>query len=393
MDVFNKLLVSSCYGIREHTSTEKDYKDFVANGQNLMYLTIVCGEKQWEESFFRNLGLCEKYNIPVIVHDNKMNELGENITEDDVRQYTKTYCTSPVYAGNGFADEPGPGQYPMLAHLTRTYMNVFPDKLTFINVLPMYAANFVFGDLDYEEYLEDFAKIVPVDHISVDVYPFTIDESGNKYTYDEYIRALDIQAQICRKYNKKFWLYIQSMEFLPNREPGLEEMRFQVWSGLSFGMTHLLHFCYDVPGGSIRPDRTKKPVWSYVRTVNTELLAISDAYMQYKNLGAYVYEAGEVPEYTQFENNYEGFDAVEIISSNETLLIGCFDKKEGEGKAFTITNMSEVSLGKIADVEFAVPGAKKVTAYIKGIPNVLCEVDGKYYASLDCGEGIFVTVE
>ena len=120
-------------------------------------------------------------------------------------------------------------------------------------------------------------------------------------------------------------------------------------------------------------DRTKKSVWTYTRTVNMELSAISDAYMQYKNLGAYTYEAGDVPEYTQFENNYEGFDALNIISSNETLLVGCFDKKEGNGKAFTVVNMSEVSLGKIADVEFAVPNAEKVTAYIKGIPTVLRE--------------------
>ena len=393
MDLSDKILISSCYGIRELTSTEKDYKDFITNGQNLMYLTVVWGEKEWEDSFFHNLKLCEKYNISVLVHDNKMNDLGDNLTEEDVREYTKSYSSSPVYAGNGFADEPGPDQYPTLAHIIKTYLSVFPDKRTFINLLPMYAANFVFGDLDYEEYLEDFAKMVPVDHISVDVYPYTIDENGNKYTYDEYIRGLDMQAQVCRKYNKEFWLYVQSMEFLPNREPGLEEMRFQVWSGLCFGMTHLLHFCYDVPGGSIRADRTKKSVWTYTRTVNMELSAISDAYMQYKNLGAYTYEAGDVPEYTQFENNYEGFDALNIISSNETLLVGCFDKKEGNGKAFTVVNMSEVSLGKIADVEFAVPNAEKVTAYIKGIPTVLREVDGKYYVSLDCGEGAFVTVE
>lgn len=393
MDLSNKFLISSSYGLRELSVSEKDYKDFIANGQNLMFLTVVWGDKKWEENFFTNLALCEKYEIPVIVYDNVMNDLSEKLTEEDVKKYTAAYSSSPVYSGNGFADEPGPEQYPALAHIVGTYLRVFPDKRTFINLLPLYAANFVFGDLDYEEYLESFAKTVPVDHISVDIYPFTVDDNGVKYTYDEYLRSLDMPAQICRKYNKEFWLYVQSMEFLPNREPGLEEMRFQAWSGLSFGMTHFMHFCYDVPGGSIREDRTKKPLWSYTRAVNTELAAFSDIYMGYKNLGAYVYESGEVPEYTVFENNYSDFDCMRILSSTETLLVGCFDEKAGSGKAFTFVNMSEVSAGKIADVEFSVPGAAKVTAYIKGIPHELRSVDEKYYISLDCGEGAFVTAE
>ena len=75
------------------------------------------------------------------------------------------------------------------------------------------------------------------------------------------------------------------------------------------------------------------------------------------------------------------------------MLIGCFDKKEGEGHAFTLVNMAELGDGKIADVEFELDGANKVTAYIKGLPVELKPVDGKYFTALDCGEGIFVTVE
>ena len=47
----------------------------------------------------------------------------------------------------------------------------------------------------------------------------------------------------------------------------------------------------------------------------------------------------------------------------------------------------------IADVEFELDGANKVIAYIKGLPVELKPVDGKYFTALDCGEGIFVTVE
>lgn len=33
MDLSNKFLISSSYGLRELSVSEKDYKDFIANGQ------------------------------------------------------------------------------------------------------------------------------------------------------------------------------------------------------------------------------------------------------------------------------------------------------------------------------------------------------------------------
>lgn len=64
-----------------------------------MFLTVVWGDKKWEENFFTNLALCEKYEIPVIVYDNVMNDLSEKLTEEDVKKYTAAYSSSPVYSG------------------------------------------------------------------------------------------------------------------------------------------------------------------------------------------------------------------------------------------------------------------------------------------------------
>lgn len=392
--------IGAMYGVREEDVAkglldevpEKDFQDLVANGQNLLFLTIVHGEPVWEKCFTHCMKLAEKYNIRVIVHDNVMNGCGKNITKEDVKKYTASYANSPVYVGQGFHDEPSRSQYAEINKLVSTYKSVYPDKMTFVNLLPMYAANFVFGDEDFEEYLEDFAKTVDCEYICTDVYPLLI-EDGTKYTYDDYLRSFDIQAQLCRKYNREFRMYIQSMEFLPNREPSLEDFRFQVYCSLSFGAQTILHFLYDVPGGAIRADRVKKAVWAYSRTVNTELNAISDVYMQYKNLGAYTFKTKNSPVYADFDNEYTEFDLITNLTSNETILIGCFEKEFGEGKAFTLVNMSELQDYTIADVEFTIKNAKRVTSYQKGIPTELKAVDNKYYISLDSGEGVFITVE
>lgn len=392
--------VGAMYGIRDESVAkglldeipEKDFRDLVANGQNIMFLTIVHGDPVWEKLFKQTMALAEKYNVRVIVHDNIMNLLGEKITPEDVKKYTASYANSPVYAGQGFHDEPAQSQYPEIAKLVSVYKSVFPDKMTFVNLLPMYAANFVFGDDDYEEYLENFAKTVDCEYICTDVYPLLI-EDGTKYTYDEYLRNFDIQAQLCRKYNREFRMYIQSMEFLPNRGPSLEDFRFQTYCALSFGAQTILHFLYDVPTGSFDSEHKKTPLWAHSRTINTELNAISDVYMQYKNVGAYTYKTENSPAYADFDNEYTDFDLIEDMESNETILIGCFEKEDGAGKAFTLVNMSELQEYTIADVSFALKDAKKVMSYQKGIPTELTCVDGKYYVSLDSGEGVFITVE
>ena len=250
--------IGSMYGIREeylakgliNEIPEVDYKNYIAHGQNLMFLTVVWGNPTWEKIFKDALAMCEKYNIRVIIHDNVMNDKGEKLTEEDVKKCTSYYKDSPVWVGNGFDDEPSPNDYPRIQHVLETYLKVYPGKDTYVNLLPMYAAAFVFGELNFEKYLEDFAKTVTsADYICTDVYPL-LQDNGKKFTYDEYLRSLDIQAQLCRKYNKDFRIYIQSMEFGPNRCPDAADFRFQSWVALSFGCNTILHFCYDITGGA-----------------------------------------------------------------------------------------------------------------------------------------------
>ena len=111
--------IGSMYGIREeylakgliNEIPEIDYKNYIAHGQNLMFLTVVWGNPTWEKIFKDALAMCEKYNIRVIIHDNVMNAKGLDLTEEDVKNYTSYYKDSPVWIGNGFDDEPSPADY------------------------------------------------------------------------------------------------------------------------------------------------------------------------------------------------------------------------------------------------------------------------------------------
>lgn len=394
----NRIHVGAWNAVNEYLTVESDFKEIAKSGMDFIIMTYTRDDKAIE-----NLAWAEKYNVKCLIWDGEINNAND-LTKEKVLEIVKPYADSPSFAGFAICDEPGMSQYDHLAQVAKACYEAYPEKEVHINLLPMYAAPFVFGEMDFDEYLEVFAQKIDKMPISTDTYPFLIDENKIKSTYADYLLALDKQAYFCRKYNRDFWLYIQSMPFLPNRCPDLPDFRFQTYAGLCFGMKAMLHFCYhittgtppeaDFPYGAIRANGTKSELWDYERSVNNELLAISEEYLKYKNIGAYTYEGETVPDYLYFDNIYTDDTVITNIESNESLLIGVFDKIEGNGRAYVVTNMSELQNPKWAEVSLEIPSAKKVTAYIKGVPVVIEPVMGNQYQfTLTEGEGAFIVVE
>ena len=91
------------------------------------------------------------------------------------------------------------------------------------------------------------------------------------------------------------------------------------------------------------------------------------------------------------ENPYTGFDTIKEIESDTPLLVGCFEKEEGTGHAFTVVNYSPFKSPKTSHVRVKLDG--KVTQYINGDPCVMHGDSGYYKFVLPQGQGVFVTVE
>lgn len=392
----NRIHVGAWNGVNELETVEKDFQEIAKSGMDFIIMTYMHDKKSEQ-----NLAWAEKYNVNILMWDTRVNG-NFNITDNELRQITEEYKNSPSFAGFALCDEPGMSEYPNLQKIAKVCKSVYPEKEVHINLLPMYAAPFVFGDIEFTDYLEDFAVKVPsIKAISTDTYPFLIDDNGVKTTYDDYLRAFDIQAALCRKYGCEFWMYIQSMQFLPNRKPDLADFRFQVYCSLAFGAKAILHFCYHMtpgnkgadPFSAIQGNGEKCDLWELERIVNNELLGLSDIYLQYTNVGAFPYKLEDSPRYLEFDNIYED-DRIKNIDSTESLLFGVFEKNDNKSKAYVIVNMAEMQDGKMAEVSLEIDGAKKVTAYIKAVKVEIEPVDGnKYQFSLDVGEGIFLTVD
>lgn len=325
------------------------------------------------------------------------------------------YYDFDSYLGNHIFDEPGSDSFAMMGDLATYYQNQLPGKMSFYNLLPYYAsaAQLKYGvnttnklNTDnfkafYENYLRQYASTVPGNYMCMDLYPLRIADYGifGKYktTYDNYLKNMDIFATVCRETNRDFWLYIQSTPMGFGREVDYNDLRWQMYTGLSFGVNTFIHFTYgSYDNDEALIDKNGKPTERYyaAQKINKEIMALSDDYMQYKNVGAFNMNCTSSSyDYAQFDNQYEDFDVLKSVNSNAPLLFGCFEKKEGRGYAFSVVNMYDLSQNKSASLTFTLDGNHNVYAWIQGKKVSLTPNNGVYTLNLETAEGVFIVIE
>ncbi|MDF2686076.1 MAG: hypothetical protein K0S55_1257 [Clostridia bacterium] len=376
------------------TGSEEEIKEMSEAG-----IEFIFAGRGDDEKLKNMLTWCEKYSVKCIIHDSRLygNVNNENLSKETISEYIQRYIENPYVLGNSLYDEPNMKIYKNLSDVGKKYYKASSGKIPFVNLLPIYANAEQLGIDSYKKYVEEYINNFDTDYICVDVYPLT---NGNT-TLPSYLENLDIMGTTARESCRDFWIFIQSMPFNNMRAPSEEDMRFQVYSCLSFGAKNILHFCYATPAsgaetfpyGMIDLNGKKTHLWYTAQKINKELKKLSPTYVKYKSLGAYSFKAGKIPDYLNFGNEYNNFDLIDNLKSDQSLLIGCFEAKEGNGKAFTLVNMSELKDKLTANISFSLKNGVKTVAYIKGDQSELKNVSGKYNISLESGEGIFITVE
>ena len=324
---------------------------------------------------------------------------------------TAEYFDHPCFAGTYVTDEPGTDEYDSLAEICNKYYRETGGKLPYINLLPMYAnaAQLKYGasaaaieyyDADpalFKKYCDAFCEKFDAPYICTDIYPLNWGQ-GKRTTYSEYCESINIIAASAREHSKDFWCCIQTFAWVPSkRTPTESEFRWQSYCMLSFGCKGLL--CWTYAGYTpefpslITIDGKRTNAWYDAAIVFKEISNISDAFVQYKNIGALTHNCTAETPYLKFSNPVRIFPTIERIECDDPLLVGCFEKKDGPGTALTIVNMSELETVKTTHVRLKLTGSK-VVAWPRGQRTVLRpDADGFYDLTLESGEGVFVEVE
>ena len=167
---------------------------------------------------------------------------------------------------------------------------------------------------------------------------------------------------------------------------------------LSFGATAIIYFIFSSRNkdkGCILDEHGNPTELFYASAKMCEgLKKITDLYLSFENVGAFAigYDEEKTP-YLYLKNPYDvnDFGVISDIETNTPLLIGCFEKKDGKGKAFTIVNQQDWSDPLDSVIKMKIEG--RVTVYYDGEPTVMTKNNGVYEFNIAQGDGVFVTVE
>jgi hypothetical protein len=145
-----------------------------------------------------------------------------------------------------------------------------------VNLFPNYATATQLGTSDYREYVNKFAKEVPLHFLSYDSYPLTTAEG----VYSKWHQNLEIFTDEAKKAGKPFWGFAQSVLFDDFHEvPSLATMRVQMYTNLAYGAQGLQYFTYWTPvsstedfrGAPISLSGKRSAVYDDIKLLNQEI--------------------------------------------------------------------------------------------------------------------------
>ncbi len=385
------------------------------------FITLLLDDVPEEERkpFFE---YCAKYGIEIAVTSAATKKYYNQAGMFDCSKIDNAWFKDePAFTFYYFSDEMGTEHYDATGEAIREFKKVFPDKRPYINLLPMYANSaqltggawkapieyFETPTTDYQQYLDEYVAKVDTDYISVDIYPchrVEKPECPEKFpveyiptTYGGYVRNIEMVADVCRQSGRDFWAFIQTCSWNKwIREVNEAEIRWQAYTMLAFGAKAILYYIFAALGShtgtafNVRGDKTQ--TFFDIQRMGMGLHKLSDVFVQYKNLGAYSVNRPETMPWLDMANPYKDFDTIKALESDTPLLVGCFEKKEGNGNAFVLVNYQDFREPKTSTIKFKADG--KITYYYDGEPEVLKkDADGWYQVQLTQGDGAFVTVE
>ncbi len=389
-------------------ATALDKEEQFAEIKDCGFNQVIINKTSDAELFHKHCKWLAKYELKALWQDHSMyisDEMldSETSMEDYINISEDSFLHADISWGNMLRDEPNAKIFDLLAEAYDIYDAKTDDKIPYYNLFPSYANEQQLGTPTYEEHLKQFFdKVNPQLYTSVDIYPLNISYSINS----DYFYNLDVFATECRNRGIPFGVYIQSVSFAATkRTPKEEEMRWQAYCALSFGAKDIQYFTYCTPISSTEDfkdalvdlNNEKTERWYGAQSVNRALNLMSDAYMQYDNLGAYTVNPTD-DGFMKFSNQYKDFDAIEqvTVSDNRPVLIGAFSSDTAEhSRAFTCVDLGDPGLSVALPTEVTVKLTEATTAtmyYKDTVTTLTPDENGCITFKLYNGDGAFITL-
>ncbi len=290
----------------------------------------VAGNKQM-------LDFCRQVGLKAMVLDGRLNwqiTMGDN-WRDTIRQMVADYASHPAMYGYFIQDEPSSGGFQALGQISQELQKLDPKHLPYINLLPTYATPEQLGAPTYVDYLDRFLGVVKPAVLSWDHYCLRAGANDGP----QYFENLELIREASLRSGVPAWNIIQAMSYDPAmRQPNDDEMRWQVYTSLAYGIKGIMYFVYwsynDKPSDVGLVDHEGRPakLFAGVRQLNAEMKTLGKVLLGLTSTG--VFHTGPTP----IGAMRLGSDAVIQLPDDKPLVIGFFKAAQGSEEYAMIVN-------------------------------------------------------
>lgn len=226
--------------------TQYDYiKDAHINFMQTFYPNVV--GINTEDQMKTILDLAFARGIKVQVSDSRSEKLMTTATDEEIDAIANSYKHHPATGGYYIKDEPSLEELPRAAYVYNKLKRNDPTSFPNVNMFPASGV----PNSDHKNYLEEWvtqAGPANLEYLTMDTYPFV---AGDLIGPD-YFKDMENLRSVGLKYDLRIAAYLQAVglslgETVYLRRPNADELRWNVYTNLAYGVKGLYWFTWFQP--------------------------------------------------------------------------------------------------------------------------------------------------
>lgn len=303
------------------------------------------------------LDKCAANHMKAIIFDGRVYG-----SDNDIAAMVKTYSSHPGLGGYYIKDEPAPDTLNWAARIYRKILSYDTVHIPHVNLSPSIAS--YFAGMNYEtDYMTRWINSVGgrgLKYLSTDFYPFLASGTIDNRYYSELDR---LRRVALANSNIKTSAYLQSVGIAGvYRRPNANELTYNVYSMLAYGIKHPVWFTY------FTPTHAEDPTATFTNAIITPAGDTTDLFNPFvklnnemKNLGNRLAKLAVYDVYHTGPSTPDGVETLPgnyflqpVNGNNDLILTRCKNWYEGKGRNYTM--IVNKSLRQSKSITFNVAG-------------------------------------
>lgn len=357
--------------------------------------------KRGTEAYENALRLYEQVGLNVIVQTSNASRT-ETVIDDDT-----DYSLFPAVTHINYWDEPYYSTIDRVAELAAEHIEKYGDGIMFFGNLYPNSSTSTFEGNSYKEYVRKWAEEVLEQfpegkrYLSVDIYPLE-ERNGEPRIRSNWLGCIETVALQAKKSKAIAHFFIQSTKHYNYRAVKEEDIRFQFYVNMAFGVKAFSYFTYS---DSVLADfdhscvsRTESgrlhDTYYMAQTVNGEIKKFDHVYLNYEWQGTLpiIGKNNEDGYNLNFDGLSSSLETLEVCNrwdATEDALVGVFKDEDGND-GLIVTNFTDPALRKDNLVRFDFKDVSKLRVYRGGVAYDYEVVNNRFDLELEPGEGVFI---